>query len=112
MNKGLKHGELQKVERLPKWAQERIKRLEIAIDASEQMRKELNDTIGKTKMRWRLHYDDSHNIPDGSRIEIELGDSILEVYIKRDEPEVYSHRGSIVVHPHVTNVISIALRDL
>ena len=91
------------INKLPKWAQYKIKALENKVDEN----KKLSDTSTPTRVAYASYGEQIVYLRDDRGVVFSLPSGEVEVRIKREQLEIYSYSGSISIHPQVSNVISV-----
>jgi len=116
------------IDKLPKWAQEKITNLKntigqqsIKISDLQREIRDLHQTEKQTRIYYTKNYEQLYNLPSESMVSFNLGEdnvltSEISASIVQDHKDQYYLRilggHTITVHPEAANVIHIYFRQL
>ena len=99
---------MEDLNKLPKWAQNRIRVAESNIAETSR----LLQRLPPTKIKINRAYDEAPiYVPDDRAITFSLPTGDISVSIKGNTLEVYSHCNCLSIRPRVSNVVTIKQED-
>ena len=95
------------LQKLPKWAQDRIRSLELTIKGlAADLTIYTETVVGKTNVTFNAHGRD-RPLPEGSRIMFDLPDGHVSIDVHNDLLRVMGYGASIICQPQAGNHILI-----
>ncbi|WP_328546766.1 hypothetical protein [Streptomyces platensis] len=100
--------------RLPKWAQEELRRLRQSLAVERKRAAELRGEVGETNVHVQNYGSDDQPLPSGASVKFHLDPEVWNQYItvRVESGQLWLHGGgSLVIHPHVSNALWVGMGE-